>query len=402
MASITIQQLGPTDINTAKNLTMVGFAGDLDQVSIEQDSEKVEQLINEVPNGSIMLFDFSNLMYINSRSISYLVNWYMTLEKKMAKLILFALRPNILDILDTTGITNLIPVFQNFLDVKIAIEQNKIKFGDSPTSLEPMSPSDPISGGISRPENAQIEEENLASSPQPEPTVITFGEDETKPQKTEKPTPQNTAPSTENIAPDNSNDTSITRQTTEGIKPAQQETEKPETSDTGSFSIQRTTDTDNTSNDRKTSNTENSKQTGDETQETSEPAPTGSLTIDRFSAPKEEQRKPSSTPKVAEQTVEQPAQPSAKLVPEQANQQVTQPSTKQITEQEDNQKVSQPATKQGAEQASPQPQQKIEIQNNNDHSENDQINMEQDKGDEAEPSNQETVTQGQEFKILED
>ena len=75
MASITIQQLGPTDINTTKNITMVSFAGDLDQVSIEQDSEKVEQLINEVPNGSIMLFDFSNLMYINSRSISHLVNW---------------------------------------------------------------------------------------------------------------------------------------------------------------------------------------------------------------------------------------------------------------------------------------------------------------------------------------
>jgi anti-anti-sigma factor len=200
MANITIQQLGPTDINTPKSLTMVSFSGDLDQVSIEKDSEQVEQLINQVPDGSIVLFDFSNLMYINSRSISHLVNWYMTLEKKMAKLILFSLRPNILDILDTTGITNLIPIYNNFIEIKAAVEQNQITFGEAASPFEPISPSSPNAGSIARPQEATVIEEATLSPP----TLDIYGpsasnqapvaQPQIAPQVTVAPTPVQTPP----------------------------------------------------------------------------------------------------------------------------------------------------------------------------------------------------------------
>jgi anti-anti-sigma factor len=126
MAFISTQQLGPTDINTRRNVLMVAIAGDLDQASIEQDANDIQKIVDDITGGTFLLFDLTNLMYINSRSISYLVNWYMNLEQKGAKLCLFGLRPNIVDILDTTGIIHVIPVYNNFNDVKTAIESGSI------------------------------------------------------------------------------------------------------------------------------------------------------------------------------------------------------------------------------------------------------------------------------------
>lgn len=143
MAHITQQHLGPNDINTTKNVLLISITGDLDQASIEEDADSIQHIVDSTKAGTIILFDFTNLLYINSRSISYLVNWYMALEQAGAKLVLYGLRPNIIDILDTTGINHVIPIFTHFHEVKDAIEKGQIVTGVSQTTLDPVNLSVP-------------------------------------------------------------------------------------------------------------------------------------------------------------------------------------------------------------------------------------------------------------------
>jgi anti-anti-sigma factor len=121
-ATISIQ-----DLNSGvegKTLKTVAISGQLDESNVDEKSNQVYALLNSVPSGLFLIFDLENLEYMNSKSIGYLTDWYGKITDGGGKVYLIKAKPNILDILQVVGLTQLIETFATFEEAKTKIEQD--------------------------------------------------------------------------------------------------------------------------------------------------------------------------------------------------------------------------------------------------------------------------------------
>ena len=88
----------------------ISFRGQLDETNVDSEAKKIYQIIGEMPIPKLIL-DFSELEYMNSKSIGYVTDWYTQALAKQGGLAILNPRPNILDILKVVGITQIIPVY---------------------------------------------------------------------------------------------------------------------------------------------------------------------------------------------------------------------------------------------------------------------------------------------------
>jgi len=88
----------------------VSFAGQLDETNVDSEAKKIYQVIEEmaVPN---LILDFSELTYMNSKSIGYVTDWYSKVAAKNGKMVIARPKANILDILKVVGITQTVAGF---------------------------------------------------------------------------------------------------------------------------------------------------------------------------------------------------------------------------------------------------------------------------------------------------
>ncbi|MGE3278269.1 MAG: STAS domain-containing protein [Candidatus Altimarinota bacterium] len=98
---------------------LVKFVGQLDETNIEDQAQKIYQIMEgDVKN---LVFDFSELSYLNSKSIGYIADWQQKISQKGGKLVIVGAKENIFDILDVVGLANIIPIVDTEEDAKKAL-----------------------------------------------------------------------------------------------------------------------------------------------------------------------------------------------------------------------------------------------------------------------------------------
>lgn len=107
----------------ATAVKVLHFDGQFNELNVDEQAKKLYDIIATLHEGSILLFDFSNLKYMNSRSIGYLMECNNRIEQLKSRLIIVAPRENIADILSLVGITKLVPLCVNLESVPAVLAQ---------------------------------------------------------------------------------------------------------------------------------------------------------------------------------------------------------------------------------------------------------------------------------------
>lgn len=123
---MTTVQITFEDISGApagKVLKLIRIVGQLDESNVDEQAKSVYALIDATPQGLNLVFDFTGLEYMNSKSIGYLTDWYSKVSGNGGKVVIASARENILDILQVVGLTQLIPAFATLDEAKVAVMQ---------------------------------------------------------------------------------------------------------------------------------------------------------------------------------------------------------------------------------------------------------------------------------------
>lgn len=99
---------------------LIKFVGQLDETNIEDEAKKFYKVIDEETPKNI-IFDFSELTYLNSKSIGYIADWQSKISQAGGKLVIFGVQENIFDILDVVGLTKIIDLVDNLDEAKEAL-----------------------------------------------------------------------------------------------------------------------------------------------------------------------------------------------------------------------------------------------------------------------------------------
>lgn len=98
---------------------LVKFTGQLDETNIEEQAKKIYAILEgETKN---LIFDFSELTYLNSKSIGYIADWQQKISQKGGKLVIVGAKDNIFDILDVVGLTNIMEIVETTEQAKGAL-----------------------------------------------------------------------------------------------------------------------------------------------------------------------------------------------------------------------------------------------------------------------------------------
>ena len=118
---ITIEDLSGAP--QGKVLKLIRIVGQLDESNVDEQAKTIYTLIESGIQGLSLIFDFTGLEYMNSKSIGYLTDWYSKVSTTGGKVVIAAARENILDILQVVGLTQLIPAYATVEEAKIAVLQ---------------------------------------------------------------------------------------------------------------------------------------------------------------------------------------------------------------------------------------------------------------------------------------
>ncbi len=121
MAQITITVEDIASSVPDKKIKLLKFAGQLDESNVDDKAKEIYDIINATPLGLFLIFDFEKLEYMNSKSIGYLTDWYSKLSEKKGGILIANARPNITDILQVVGITQLVPCVGSVDEAKVAV-----------------------------------------------------------------------------------------------------------------------------------------------------------------------------------------------------------------------------------------------------------------------------------------
>ena len=103
-----------------KAVKLIGFMGQLDETNVDHEAKQIYQVISEMVEPHLFL-DFSNLEYMNSKSIGYVTDWFTQASGKNGSISIVGPKPNILDILKVVGITQIITVYSTLEEAKAAL-----------------------------------------------------------------------------------------------------------------------------------------------------------------------------------------------------------------------------------------------------------------------------------------
>lgn len=102
-------------------LKVIKLVGQLDESNVDDQARQIYDLIETFPQQAVLLFDMQELTYLNSKTIGYLTDWHLKMSEKQGKLALVGLRPNILDILNVVGLTQIVSNYESMEAAKQAV-----------------------------------------------------------------------------------------------------------------------------------------------------------------------------------------------------------------------------------------------------------------------------------------
>jgi len=89
---------------------VVSLTGELDESSMEALKVQLDPILNDV-NVKRVLFDLTNLEFINSKGIGYLVSVHTHLSKDQRVLMIAAANQEVMDVISLVGLTTIIKYF---------------------------------------------------------------------------------------------------------------------------------------------------------------------------------------------------------------------------------------------------------------------------------------------------
>jgi anti-anti-sigma factor len=123
MTAVTLTFEDMAGAPAGKVVKIVHVVGQLDESNVDEEAKKVYQVLEAVPQGLNLIFDFSGLEYMNSKSIGYLTDWYTKASGTGGQVVIAGARDNILDILQVVGLTQLINAYATLEEAKLAVTQ---------------------------------------------------------------------------------------------------------------------------------------------------------------------------------------------------------------------------------------------------------------------------------------
>jgi len=69
----------------------------------------MQPAFDALPDGGVLALDGSQLSFMGSNSIGLLVTWHLALQQRGARIVLVGFQPQVLDVLQTTGVTQILP-----------------------------------------------------------------------------------------------------------------------------------------------------------------------------------------------------------------------------------------------------------------------------------------------------
>lgn len=90
------------------HIKVVHLTGELDEVSVEDLKKHIDPLLEDA-NVLQFIFDFTNLAFINSKGIGYLVSVHTHLAKDGRTMVMAGATQEVMDVLSLVGLTNIIP-----------------------------------------------------------------------------------------------------------------------------------------------------------------------------------------------------------------------------------------------------------------------------------------------------
>lgn len=92
--------------------------GNLDESNVDKLSQQIYAVIDKHPKKLNLIFDLTELDYMNSKAVGYLTDWYQRVNNGGGKIVISGASDNILEILRNVGLLELIKTYPTFDDVK--------------------------------------------------------------------------------------------------------------------------------------------------------------------------------------------------------------------------------------------------------------------------------------------
>ncbi|MFA6991987.1 MAG: STAS domain-containing protein [Candidatus Gracilibacteria bacterium] len=160
MTEVSISIENSASSSPDKAIKIVHIAGQLDESNVDEKIKEVYKVVEETPKNLTMVFDMEKLEYMNSKSIGYITDLYGKLTESGGKVLIAAAKPNILDILQVVGLTQLITTYDT---IKAAVD-----------SLGGIAPAAAPAQAASAPAAPAAPAANAPAAPQPPVSGETF------------------------------------------------------------------------------------------------------------------------------------------------------------------------------------------------------------------------------------
>lgn len=131
-ATITIEDI-------SGNMKIAHMQGQLDESNIDEKIKEIYANVEKVPKGLQLIFDFNSLDYMNSKSIGYLTDIYGKVTEGGGRVIIAGAKPNIADILQVVGLTQIIENVATLEEAK-----KKMETAPSQTTVTPAPAPAPV------------------------------------------------------------------------------------------------------------------------------------------------------------------------------------------------------------------------------------------------------------------
>jgi len=86
----------------------IKLQGEIDKSNIDEKVAPIHDQVNVIPPGSVLVLDFSDVIYINSIFIGNLASWYTAMNKKGGSVRLKNMNNQIKEVLDLVGLLNVL------------------------------------------------------------------------------------------------------------------------------------------------------------------------------------------------------------------------------------------------------------------------------------------------------
>lgn len=121
-ANIVIEDI--TGLN--KVVKHVHISGQLDESNVDEKIQAIYKIFETTPKGVNIIFDLENLDYMNSKSIGYLTDLYGKVTESGGTVAIAKPKPNITDILQVVGLTQLIKTFDSIEEAKKYVGESTV------------------------------------------------------------------------------------------------------------------------------------------------------------------------------------------------------------------------------------------------------------------------------------